>query len=51
VDRTRQEQYGQPDYYVVWRLADGRYLGVLPLTFGRARIFLGPDMLSIDDSW
>jgi hypothetical protein len=33
------------------RLADGRLLAVIELTFGRARITVGPNRLVYDDGW
>lgn len=33
--------YGIPDEYYRRELPDGRYVDVVPLTFGRARINLG----------
>lgn len=32
-------------------LADGRILMVVPLTFGRARLTVGPDENVYDDGW
>ena len=44
------------DYYAEFlayrRIPDGRLVAVLPLTFGRARIVIGPDQaLWYDDGW
>lgn len=42
----RREQYGQRD------LGDGRTITVDPLTFGRARLHIGPsDTQWYDDGW
>jgi hypothetical protein len=37
-------------FYVQKILPDGRHLGVVPLTFGRARITIGDDDF-ISDMW
>lgn len=33
------------------RLPDGRVVAVVPLTYGRARLTVGPDELQYDDGW
>lgn len=38
-------------YYFDKILPDGRVVTVMPLTFGRARITIGPDERTYDDSW
>jgi hypothetical protein len=39
-------------YYVdPYRLPDGRIVSVVALTFGRARITVGRDEITYEDSW
>jgi len=41
-----------PDYLYRRTLPDGRLVDVTPLTFGRARLHIGPpDSWCYDDSW
>jgi hypothetical protein len=32
-------------------LDNGRVLALVPLTFGRVRLVLGPDLMSVDEGW
>jgi hypothetical protein len=45
-------EHSYPGTLAVRKLADGRLLCVYPMTFGKARLCIGPDDgYSIDDAW
>ena len=40
------------DGFLIKRILHGRLVGIVPLTFGRARIVIGPaDRDELDDGW
>ena len=43
--------FTDPHYLAKYQNEKGRIYGVVPLTFGRARIITGPDWITVDNSW
>ena len=41
-----------PDYIVEpYEIPDGRIVCLMPLTYNRARICIGPDKVLVDEGW
>jgi hypothetical protein len=40
-----------PGAILAYKAKDGRHIAILPMTYGKYRIVVGPDNKSIDNSW